>query len=400
MQRRIMFAAGTAVVALSLGYALIGPMLTSIMAAFGLSNAWGGLTSSFLTIGFVAAALGGGFMADWLGMRTVMLAGCVLLAVGSLLCGVAAVYWTFLLGLVLFGIGAGTLESVASALVNAVFLEKSAPAMNLLQALFGLGALTGPVLAAAVLRLDSGSHWRLGFLVCAGVALIALVIQGLLPARVGKADLLDFALVKAMVLDKPFMILCLALFFYVGAEAGMSAWAAAFMERVHDWPKAKSAFITSLFWAGLLVGRLLYAKLTQHYKPTTLVKIATLVSIGLVVAALLVPSSAWCFALFGLVGLAFAGIWPTLIALGGQWHPRYSATGTGVMVALGALGAIAVPYIIGALTDYFGHLRPAMGFNLPLLALLAILVYWLTAKAEARARAAEFAANQAPVTVE
>ena len=385
LHKRVLAAASLSVGAFALTYALVGPVLTSVMEAFGMDDAAGGFISGVMQFGFFASALTGGYFADKLGMRRLMLLSTGMLSVGAFLCAISPNSVVLVAGLIAVGLGAGIVEGVGSALVNHVFEEKSAPALNFVQAVFGVGALTAPVLGALVLRFADG--WRLGFGLCAAVSLVATLCQFILPRKTDGDHRLDLSIVKQLASDGGFLLLCLTLFLYVCGEMGCASWVSAFVEREQGLPKSLAALTATLFWGGMLLGRIAYLRLTMTVKLTVLLKICALLAMGFIGAGIAAPEGWQSMALFGLGGMALSGLWPTIVAVGGQWYAKYGATGTGVLVAIGGLGVITMPYLIGLLSESLG-LRTAMYFDLPALLAVAALMHWFEKKHKAQARAA------------
>jgi fucose permease len=103
------------------------------------------------------------------------------------------------------------------------------------------------------------------------------------------------------------------------------------------------------FWAAMLVGRLLCGWLPDHWSERVLISLT--MGLGAIAVAASLLAGDWRYALAFFVAAAFlmGGAWPTAVALTGARHRRHASTVVGVTVALGALGCIVAPPLMGAM---------------------------------------------------
>src|SRR5262245_9768551 len=139
--------------ALGLLTAAIGPALPDLAARSGSGLAAVGAVITALFLGALVSLLVAGPLNDRLGQRPVLLAGVVLLALGTL--GLAASHELSLMlaCAVVAGLGHGAIDVSTNVLIAEVFATRSAAALNLLNVFFGLGAVAGPAVAGLTLRL-------------------------------------------------------------------------------------------------------------------------------------------------------------------------------------------------------------------------------------------------------
>src|SRR5205085_586734 len=119
------------------------------------------------------------------------------------------------------------------------------------------------------------------------------------------------------------MVFAALLFCESGNEAGIGAFTSTY---------TGSNAILAAYWAGLMAGRV----------------------IGAVI-----------------VGLSFAAIYPTTLAIAADRYERLAGTIFGLLFATGLLGAMAFPWIIGQMSEHFG-LRA--GMMLPLIGAVVIVL--------------------------
>ncbi|NHZ32825.1 MFS transporter [Massilia rubra] len=172
-QRRLAMPLATLTAVGMLASDLYLPALPSMQAELHATMAAGQGTMAVFMLALALSQFGWGWLADRYGDFGAIMAGTSLLAVGSVLCGLAPDMASLLAGRLIQGLGAGAATVAVPALIRRRFSEAdSAGAMALVATVESTVPAIGPVLGAAiVLHLD----WRVSFYLIAAVAL------GLLP---------------------------------------------------------------------------------------------------------------------------------------------------------------------------------------------------------------------------
>jgi MFS family permease len=148
----------------------------------------GGLSLLFwvTTLYVAAAVLGSIFVAmrpRGTGLRTVYVAGAVMFALGSLVCGLAPSMPVVLVGRTVQGFGAGVLAALAYAFIRFAYPEALwRKASTLYAAIWGVSTLLGPSLGGVF---SDGSDWRHAFLLIVPVSALMAVLG---PLLLPKAD--------------------------------------------------------------------------------------------------------------------------------------------------------------------------------------------------------------------
>ncbi|MEY4750526.1 MAG: hypothetical protein RIQ60_2740 [Pseudomonadota bacterium] len=277
------------------------------------------------------------------------------------------------------GLGAGTLVLAGNLL--AAQAAPGAGALNLVNAIYGVGAIASPALVGLALT-QLGTGLPALRLVC-GVALLGLLVALVVLARASYAGGLPprpVALPASApghasealparpahpldMLRSRLLWACCAFFFtYVAVEVSLGGWLTILLERATGMSMAAGAAVMSWFWVLLTAVRFLAAWAGRHVTTRQTLRCGT----GLCVAGgtLLVLSAALHSPLLGIAGASLFGlglgpIMPTLTALMQQAFGRDAGWAAGVAMSTGSLGAALVPWLVGAAVVHLGALPGA-----------------------------------------
>src|SRR5690606_1145441 len=237
--------------------------------------------------------------------------------------------------------------------------SSAASALNMVNAVFGLGALTVPLL---VVLFAPGFVGPL--LILALLAVVVFVLLARLPAYPQPPTRLSTAEGRGgTALVVGFVLLYL---FYVSAEVGVTSWATEHLTPLVG--VSVGAAATSLYWGALTVGRLLAVFVARRTSPRRL--LISGLSIGFVGLLLANIDSIAPFA-YGLVCLAMAPTFATGLAWLTAQLPRRAEQVTPLVLAAASLGPVATAPLIGVIIARQG--AGAVPFTLAIFVGLALL---------------------------
>jgi MFS family permease len=304
--------------------------------------------SSAYFAAFVVVSILAGYWADRVGTRLVLMAGCLILVAGALLLGTGAHPLALLPAVVAMGTGGGILEGMSSALLVQLYPDRERQAVNLSQAAYCCGAIVGPLLMGILL--PRGVDWRIFYL---GVAILAAANLALYATSHFEAggQRPGFTTTQAVGVLRRWSVaqLCLVVFLYVLAESALVGFLNIYLYQYRSAPEAVAIQSIAYFWAAMLVGRLLCGLLPDRWSDRGLVFLTMTLGAAAVAASLLTGDWRYALVCFVAAGFLMGGAWPTAVALTGARHRRHASTVVGVTVALGALGCIAAPPLMGVL---------------------------------------------------
>jgi fucose permease len=277
------------------------------------------------------------------------------------------------------GAAGGLVEIATNTLVSDLHPDTRVSSLNLLHIFFGLGGLAGPLVSGSML--SSGAGLAGPYLAAAAYSGLAFVLlaAGGVPARIGAgAEKINFSDALAM-LKSPFTVLLgLATICYVGAEMGINGWSVLYLERSLEMDKITASSLLANFWLAMTLGRVACAALGKKMGERNLLALLAVLSCATYTLFLLAPSPALAGA--GLVGtgLMFSGVFPALLAIGGNAWPRATGTITGMAMTFSGIGFMVAPWLIGVIATGYS-IAAGMGMLIVLIAALAVLSWVMKA---------------------
>jgi fucose permease len=362
--------------ALAITINLLPVFLTTIASDLGkgtpLSAEQLGRIGAVTFIGLVGGILVTGPLADRWGGRIFAVGGNGLIALG-----LTTLHWTIdypmLLGAAFIaGVGGGILDMILSPIVSSLTRGQSqTAALNVLHSFYCIGAIV--TILAGSLALRFGLSWKilaLGLLpmpVMVGIAFSFLPMPSLIEA--GRARIRTGELMR-----QRFFLLTMVTIFLGGAtEVGMAYWLPAYAEKSLGYAPWTAALAFLGFSLAMTVGRLGIMFLPKTVKAIPLMLVCCVATAVLFPIASFSPNRGLAVAACILVGLTGSCLWPTTLAIAVDRYPQGGATMFALLGALGNFGGIFMPWVVGAVADYWGLRWGLASATLcPLLMILAL----------------------------
>ncbi|MBP1906048.1 fucose permease [Paenibacillus turicensis] len=276
------------------------------------------------------------------------------------------------------GLGAGCVDA---ALSNYVALHFKAKHMSWLHCFWGVGAMTGPIVMSYWLR--NGNQWRAGFITIA-IMLTILVLILLFTLSLWKifekeksADEEEAKVVsnkEALRIPgvKMFMLTMLC---YNGTEAAVSLWIATFLIESKQLSPASAAALSSIFFIGIIIGRLVSGFLSTYVSSKHLIRYGGIIGcVGFIILITPVPYPAMASALF-IIGFGGAPVYPSIVhATPERFGEKASPSVIGLEMASAYVGATLTPLLVGLIATQFGM------FLIPILLLLLFIIMFIASE--------------------
>lgn len=140
----------------------------------------------------------------------------------------------------------------------------------------------------------------------------------------------------------------IAIFFCVGVEVCVGANINLYANSLGGTFAESAAKMATLYWGGMLVGRLLGSFVSKISAKTQLV--VTSIASAILVAGAMVTQNPWILAL---VGLFHSIMWPAIFSIALKGLGKYTAKGSGALM-LGVVGGAILPFTQGIAADMVG----------------------------------------------
>lgn len=328
------------VVGLSLS--ILGPALTELRDRSGAGIGSIGVLFVGQAVGYVVGSFVGGAFYDRFDGHRVFAASLILLAVGLLLVPAFSTLPPLFVTFVMIGTGAATADVGGNTLLMWELGPGNGRAMNVLHLCFGVGALLAPLMVYIGLDLAV----RAAAVFCVAVAVWSFRVP---VPQVRGATAEQHA-------DTTWQLLALLatfFFLYVGLEVGFAGWVRTYGEEVR-FTELGATWLTTVFWIGFTVGRVLSSVNGQRFPPKVVLSfacVATVLAAGVLVVGDGRAGAVWVGV--ALMGLATAPQFPVMLTF---LERRIHVTGyaTSWFVGAAGLGGLVFPWLIGRWFDASG----------------------------------------------
>jgi fucose permease len=340
----------------------VGVLLPSIQNFYNIDKSVVGAFFLFSTTGYLTVAILSGWLVEKLGLR-----GFLMLGVSGFLLSVGLISakppLLLLLGaLFLFGFGIAVVDAGLNAYI-AGFPNNTA-VLNNLHAFYGIGALSGPFIAAIFLEVKF--EWNTVYWLWAAFSIIILLgIRTFYRSNIVQPSDTESGTDKEKEKTSIFVTLKLRivwlgaiyLLFYVGGEVSIGNWGYSYLTEQRNEIPLFAGWMVSGYWLGLTVSRLITARLAAHWQISDkrMIQLCLVgVFIGIATLALVPVGIGAAFGL-ALIGFGFGPLFPTTIALMSRMvAPRLLPNAVGFLASMASVGAAFWPWLLGNLAQGVG----------------------------------------------
>jgi len=260
--------------------------------------------------------------------------------------------WLLASILLMIGIAEGVLDVGGNTLLVWLHREKMGPYMNGLHFFFGLGAFISPVIIAQTVFYSGDINWSYWVLALLMLPSAIWLLRIPSPPYIVTSPSISIRQVL------PILIILLSVFdfLYVGAEVAFGSWIYTYATSMGLGTKVTGAYLTSVFWGALTVGRLASIPIAKRFSPQIIIFIDLIILLTSLAMIIRSDVSNQVFALwvgtFG-VGLGMASIFPTILTLAGKYMTITGYVTSWFFVG-SSLGGMILPWIVGQLFDFAG----------------------------------------------
>lgn len=287
---------------------------------------------------------------------------------------------------ILYGI-AGMLLGITWIQANTNMVESRVPnkdsVVNLGHAFFAIGALTSPFISSYILK--NTSDWRYIYFVVLVIVVISMILYIFI---FRKKSILDQKKEEKITLRAVFSgkktafltVTVFILIFYMISETIMFSWSPTFFRIDKLFDAYEAGLVLSLFWIGMLIGRLLISVISYKLRSDFLLLGLFFISTLSIIFSVTSNSRAMVFLGTAFTGLGFSGIVPLIISTGTSVFKEKKDIVLVILFSLGLAGNSIGPYVSRAASYYDLRLSVLLTSALLFISLLLVAVRMVTVK--------------------
>ncbi|KAH9852210.1 MFS general substrate transporter [Lenzites betulinus] len=363
-----------------------GPLLPRIQSVYHVGFAIVSLIFVFNCVGFVTGAAANVWLTERFGFGVVMVIGSMAQVIGYAIEAPAPPFPALVLGYAINGFGLSLQDAGANGFV-ASLTDNATTKMGILHAVYGVGALSSPLVATQFAQLP---RWSFHYLVSLGVALSNVILltavfrfkdQDTCLAEIGQTPTHED---ESSANDKygqmfklrELHLLAVFILIYVGIEVTLGGWIVTYVIQLRGGGPS-SGYISSGFFGGLTLGRVGLLWVNKKVGERRAIFLYSILAIALELVIWLVPSLIGGGIAVSFVGVLLGPIYPIVMNHAARVLPPWLLTGCiGWIAGFGQAGSALIPFVTGALASRVGikSLQPLlvsmMGFMVFLWALV------------------------------
>lgn len=351
----------------------LGAMLPSLSARWSLNDVQSG---SLIFAEFFSSLFGmllSAVSVKRIGYRKTLIIGLVLMIFGVALLAVGPWFWGIAC-ICIFGVGYGITTPAGNLRTAEINPGRSASALSVINAVWGIGAMSSPFLVDLALRAHEPKLFFLGTASALAVLLVALAFTRFVPdSHVEESQPGEKA--RSIWHIRILPVICALFFVYVGTETCFGNWVAMYARRMAPNDHSFATRMPAFFWGALLAGRALAPLALKFKRETSVAKIGLFfASLGGV--ALAAARGTTLIAIGSLLaGMGLASIYPISVSLLATWFGQASRRVSGAVFGSGNVGGALMPLMVGAVSTLSGGLR--IGFFVPLAGVVFMLGFYV-----------------------
>jgi FHS family Na+ dependent glucose MFS transporter 1 len=304
-------------------------------------------------LGFVTGALLGGRLYSRMAGSRLLAYALGLMAIATFTLPWLGSLTLVVASFVVIGLAIGLVDVGGNTLIVWLYRQDVPPYMNALHLFWGIGAFLAPLLIAQV-DVVTGEAVAAYWLFAAAMVPVAIWVASA-PSPDAPPDAGGESGGLVLRRHSFFVALMAILFFiHVGAELSFGGWIFSYAEALGIGPDTTARVLNSVFWGGLVIGRLLAIPISLRVTPKSMIQIDLLgAALGLGVIGFL---SDWAPSLWigtALFGISIASIFASCINYTERHMPVTSQV-TAIFLVGASLGSMSLPWLTGRLFDARG----------------------------------------------
>ncbi|MDR6781516.1 fucose permease [Pedobacter africanus] len=376
---------------------ILGPLMPIIIQTYKLSLTMAAFLPFSFFLAYGIMSIPSGIMIEKLGEKKSMLIAFSLNFIGAIAFGLYPQYGIALASLFIIGIGMAMLQVIINPLMRTSGGEENFAFFSVLgQLVFGLASFISPFVFSYLLAelsaspvqnpfigmlaglVKDGLSWTALYWLFSFIFLLILVLLSFIKMPV--VELKDDeksgagSVYLGLLKNRDVILFFLGIVAYVGTEQALANWMSEFLRSYHQVdPNKEGAQAVAWFWGLMSLGCLLGLALLKLWDSRAVLKVATLIAVGVLSIALFGSKELAVYA-FPAAGFFISVMFSIIFSLALNSVVQHHGSFSGILCS-GIFGGALVPLIIGSLGDWIG-LRFALMFLYITLAYILFLAFY------------------------
>lgn len=354
----------------------LSPILLDISRSTGINTGDLSLIFTFFTIGSVMGQLTSILYNKKFKSFTIIITGFIILIPITIILSLTRELYAFYILYLFSGYILGVIWLQANQNIIRSRIKNKDRLITVGLSFYPIGALLSPYISYSIVA--RGIDWRFIYYL---LVLLILLILSLYLSITRKIEYLILKTEKKISLKKTFsqksknilfILTLIMLLFYTMSETVIATWAPTFFRSERLFNVGEAAFLISLFWAGILLGRIITGILAGRIKASHLILILSLFSLIAIIILYFSQSKNSNLVMIIFVGLGYSSIFPLLVSSGSTIYRSGSGIFLTILFASANLGIAIAPY----LTRFFSRFGMLASISLApaLMVVLVVLV--------------------------
>ncbi len=337
----------------AMAMASLGPMLDHMMRDLAVPLSRGGLINGGLFAGTAAGVVLFNTAMARVPAKWALCGGTSLLGAGLAAGGAAArSLWLLVLAFFVVGLGGALVINACWTWLSAHISRNMAASALALIVFFGLGMIVTPVMIGQALEM--GASWRQVMMAEGGFAILCAAVFAFLPLLdIPERRNVLLRELRTVAAHHPWLLFAMlgAGFFYTGSESVINVWLPKFQIDVFGATDTWASLSVTLFWIGLVAGRLGFMPLTRRFSPAQLLLFCLGVMATFIIALALAPSQSVALVFAVGAGLGASASYGLISAYCKHFPSWQAGAALSLFILAGAMGGVVLPYALGPLAS-------------------------------------------------
>lgn len=356
----------------------LSPILLDISASTGIKTGDFNLVFTFFTIGSVIGQLTSIQYNRRSSPLAVVVAGfIVLIPVTFALSRISSLYAFYILYLI-SGYILGVIWLQANNNIMRSRIKNKDRLISSALSFYPIGAFVAPYISTSIV--GRGMNWQILYYILIFLIIIIIILYLTITRRIGYLSLKRDQKIslKEIFTDKRrnilFILTAVMLVVYTISETVIATWAPTFFRTERAYNIGDAALVISLFWGGILVGRVIAGILSGKIRAYYLVLILSLTAVLSTVSIYFSGSRNLDLIIIVIVGLGYSAIFPLLVSTGSNVYKMGSGVLLTILFAAANLGVSLTPYM----TRFFSGFSMLLSISLAPVFMMVFIILSIT----------------------